>query len=164
MITLLAFLKLALHLFATAAKIVYNLLKLLRIRLLTLWLVVSAILAIFGVFQRIGIGWFWAGVGACAVITVFSWMFSVRGVLSRRRVPRKTELAPAEDETPMSEVPPPKKDIRPLPQRVKYPRWSDVADNPDYFFAEYEDRYELYYRGKNGAEYVRTDYKNEVSE
>ena len=40
--------------------------------------------------------------------------------------------------------------------QVKY---YQVAQNPAYVYAEYEDRYELYYKTPQGLLRVRTDYK-----
>ncbi len=40
------------------------------------------------------------------------------------------------------------------------PRYFSVKQNPNYVMAEFNDRYELYYKGKNGLEKVRTDYKD----
>ena len=162
---LISFFKLIGRFIVTAAKIVYRVLKLLKVRLLALWLFVSAILALCGVFKRVGIGMFWVGVGLCGAITLLAWGVVVYRALVRRKVPREREeeLAPAE-ETP-EPPPPPKEEPKPISKpepRPHYPLWFNVAGNPNYFFAEYEDRYELYYRGPHGAEYVRTDYKREV--
>ena len=164
MFAILAFFKLIGRLIATAAKVVYRVLKLLKVRLLALWLFVSAILALCGVFGRIGVGWFWIGVGVCGAITALAWIFAVRRMILRKRLPREKEEEAAPAEAPQKEEEPqkeePKQEKKPAP--VRYPRWFDVEGNPDYFFAEYEDRYELFYRGPRGAEYVRTDYKNET--
>lgn len=167
---IISFFKLIGRLFVTAAKVVYRVLKLLKARLLALWLFVAAILALCGVFSRIGVGWFWAGCGICAGITLIAWIYVIYRAIARRRVPREKGSEPAEEaaaqEAPAQEAPPvPKEEVKPAPKEergARYPLWFNVAGNPDYFFAEYEDRYELYYRGPNGAEYVRTDYKSEV--
>ena len=40
------------------------------------------------------------------------------------------------------------------------PYYFRVSQNPKYLMAEYEDRYELYYEGKDGLKFIRTDFKN----
>ena len=175
-----AFFKLVGHLIATAAKVVYHVLKFLRVRLLALWLFVSAILALCGVFKDIGIAWFWIVAGICTVFTLMSWIIAIHRFLARKRVPRDNGSggeggAPAEEgqstqptrpqgqEGPAPQMQTQTQTAQERPAPARYPRWFNVAGNPDYFFAEYEDRYELYYRGKQGAEYVRTDYKEQTN-
>lgn len=145
-------------------KIVYGILKFLKIRLLALWLAVSGILALCGVFRRAGIGWFWAGVGVAAACTLIAWFLTVRAAFKRKRVPRPS---PSEEEEEPDEPEQPAKEPEPAPEkrepeRVRYPRWFDVKGRADYCFAEYEDRYELYFRGERGLELVRTDRKGDI--
>lgn len=40
-----------------------------------------------------------------------------------------------------------------------YPKYFTVRQNPNYFFAEYDDRYELYFKSHSGVKHVRTDRK-----
>lgn len=40
-----------------------------------------------------------------------------------------------------------------------YPKYFTVRQNPNYFFAEYDDRYELYFKSQSGVKHVRTDRK-----
>ena len=40
-----------------------------------------------------------------------------------------------------------------------YPIYFTVRQNPKYFFAEYADRYELFYKSPNGIKHIRTDRK-----
>ncbi len=47
-----------------------------------------------------------------------------------------------------------------MQKAIKYPIYYKVKQNPDYVFAEYEDRYELYFNSVKGLIRVRTDYKN----
>ena len=44
-------------------------------------------------------------------------------------------------------------------RRSEQPRYYDVAGREGYVFAEYSDRYELYFKGEGGYMLVRTDYK-----
>jgi len=46
----------------------------------------------------------------------------------------------------------------PLPAN-EYPKYYDAAGHEGYLFVEYENRYELYFKGPHGWEYVRTDPK-----
>lgn len=44
-------------------------------------------------------------------------------------------------------------------QTVEKPRYFSVKQNPNYVMAEFNDRYELYLKTKDGLEKIRTDYK-----
>ena len=37
-----------------------------------------------------------------------------------------------------------------------------VEQNPNYYFKEYDDRYELYEKTLNGMKYIKTDYKKDL--
>ena len=67
---------------------------------------------------------------------------------------------PAEEFAEKPEKPQKKKRIKEKEEKV-YPVYSVVKQNPSYFMAEYEDRYELYYKTTDGYRHVRTDYKKE---
>lgn len=152
-------------------KVVYRILSLLRVRLLALWLLVSAVLALCGVFGRVGMGWFWAGVALCGAATLLSWAFALRKRRKRKALEREepaeetekpaeeTEKPEEEKERPAEEEEPPREKPTRGAKRGERPHYYDVEGLPGYFFAEYPDRYELYYRGKNGAERIRTDWK-----
>jgi hypothetical protein len=56
------------------------------------------------------------------------------------------------------------KTIQPQTKINKKPFYYRVSQNPQYIMAEYNDRYELFYEGKNGLKYIRTDYKNNGEE
>lgn len=145
--------KAILHLLAICLKIVYNVLKIFRIRLLTLYLLVCG--AIQLIWHPIGRDtvWFWVFLGVFCLFTLLSWVvwFKKRFGGRDRRV---VETAPARDETSEPEMPLPKRREKP-----REPVWFEAEGHPGYFFAEYEDRYELYRRTENGNEYVRTDFK-----
>lgn len=44
----------------------------------------------------------------------------------------------------------------------KYPVYYKAAQNENYVFAEYEDRYELFLRTDGGLKYVKTDFKDRL--
>ena len=44
--------------------------------------------------------------------------------------------------------------------KINKPLYYRVSQNPKYVMAEYDDRYELFYEGKDGLKYIRTDYKS----
>ncbi len=46
------------------------------------------------------------------------------------------------------------------PTPPKYPKYYGVRQNPNYVMAEYEDRYELFLKSREGLKKIRTDYKN----
>lgn len=159
------------HFFAFAFKFVYSVLKAFKVRLLALWLLVSVILALCGVFKRVGLWLFWTGCGVCLFFTLVAWGVAVYSLFKRKSVPRKQEESEEQEEKdekekseePAREEQREERQKEPsAPARIRYPVWFDVQGNPDYCFAEYADRYELYYRGKEGLERVRVDYKGDI--
>lgn len=158
-------LKAAMSVILLCLKIVYRILKLLRIRILALYLAVCGIVQLaFHAFDgRIAL--FWAGFAVCAFLTLVSWVLHVRKRIRGSRLVRtKRDTGEAEEEA--KEEPAPekkrekkheKKEKKPSAERPKY---YDVAGKPDYVFAEFGDRYELYRKDEGGLTLVRTDYKN----
>lgn len=147
--------KLAFRLAKIALKIVYNVLKFLRIRLLALYLIVCALLqASFGIFNEgIFVAYFWVGVLLFLGLTVFSWISHWREKHKRKKL-SESAYAAQERSRGWEEEKPPYKPVRPT-----YPMYFEVEGRPDYMFAEYEDRYELFVREASGWSYVKTDYK-----
>lgn len=145
--------KAILHLLALCLKIVYNVLKILHIRLLALYLIVCGVVQL--IWHPIGRDtvWFWAFLGILCLVTLLSWVLWFQKKFSGRKR-RDYELAPAEDEESEPELSQPLKIEKP-----KEPEWFEAEGHPGYFFAEYEDRYELYRRTERGKVHVRTDYK-----
>lgn len=146
-------------------KIVYRILKLLRIRLLALYLVVCLILQLaFHVFDGRAFV-FWIGVGVCGFFTLLSWALFLKRKFTKSKLKRERPkakeaadgTAEAEEALASDEAASVKAKKREK-ERVKY---YDVKGKPDYVFAEYTDRYELFHKSAGGLEYVRTDYKNE---
>lgn len=147
--------KLAFRLAKIALKIVYNVLKFLRIRLLALYLIVCALLqASFGIFNEgIFVAYFWVGVLLFLGLTVFGWTSRWREKRKHKSLAESARAARA-DSGEWEERKPPYKPVQPT-----YPMYFEVAGRPDYMFAEYEDRYELFVREASGWSYVKTDYK-----
>lgn len=134
---------------------VYAALKLFRIRILALYLVLCGLVQlIFHWFDGRAYV-FWAGLGVCGFITILSWVFFLKRKSSRNRVKRKE--VPQEEEIE-EEKPQKEKRVRKA-RRSEYPKYYDVTGREGYVFAEYSDRYELYFKGEGGYMLVRTDYK-----
>ena len=159
-----------LRLLGIVCKIVYRALKFLHIRLLTLYVAVCGILAIFlPVFGRTGRVYFWTGFAVCLLVTLLSWVVTVHKKIMSRPHTLQTEESDEEGEAQPQESPAPTAAPEPAPvaappqEQVRYPRYFDVEGRAQYFFAEYADRYELYRRTTRGAEYIRTDYKKNIS-
>lgn len=139
------------HLLAICLKIVYNILKFLRVRVLSLYLAVCGLLQLaFRLFEGYNAAYFYIGLGACCVVTLLSWIFFIRKRIRRKRVARDRK-PPEETRERLSE--------NARGQEPLFPRRYAVEGHKDYYFIEYEDRYELYFIGERGDEYVRTDYK-----
>ena len=139
-------------LLAFCVKIIYNILKLLKIRVLALYLVVCGFVQlIFHAFDE-NLVWFILGFALCCLITVTAWIVSFtrsKRAKARTREPEKEERG---EEKPSAPVSPP------APVREQ-PRYYWVKGHKDYYFAEYNDRYELFRRTESGDLYIRTDYK-----
>lgn len=136
-------------------KMVYGALKFFRVRILALYLVICGLVQlIFHSFDGKAYV-FWAGLGVCAVITLLSWIFFLKGKSRRSRVKREEET---QEEEPEREKTKKEKRVRKA-RRLERPKYYDVAGREGYIFAEYSDRYELYFKGEGGYMLVRTDYK-----
>lgn len=61
---------------------------------------------------------------------------------------RQTQTAPSSSEDDFGKI-------------VKYPVYYAVKQNQNYIMAEYADRYELYFKDRNGLKKIRTDLKTE---
>ena len=141
-------------------KLVYRILKYLRIRILTLYLLVCALLSIFLPVFGEWIVYFWVGFALCSALTLGSWLYAIRRMFAAR--PRSAEERPEQKETqeePKEEAAAPAPTPEHAPPPARYPQYFDVEGAPQYFFAEYADRYELYMRDGDRAVYIRTDYK-----
>ncbi|MDE6676097.1 MAG: hypothetical protein K2K12_00090 [Clostridia bacterium] len=137
-------------------KVVYQILKWLRIRLLALYLVVCGILQLaFHVFDGKTFV-FWIGVAVCGCITLMAWVLYVRRKFAKSKV--KRERPHTEEAAKEPQESEPVKEKKKAKERVKY---YNVAGREGYVFAEYSDRYELYFEDDSGLTLVRTDYKNE---
>ncbi len=132
-------------------KIVYRILKLLRIRLLALYLVACGFCQLFfHAFSGYTLAIFWVGFATCVLISLLSWFLSFRERNKRRKLTRLANSPlPVEEDVLQA----------PIPPSPAYPQYYGVEGKKDYMFAEYEDRYELYRQKGRGWILVQTDYK-----
>lgn len=164
---LLAGLKAVLQILALLFKIVYNILKAFRIRLLAVYLLACLIVQLcFHTFDDVfGKAYFYVGLAACILVTLYAWAKPLREARRRKKLNRRErELEQRkDDDTPQEEkeenAPPAVHEKKPR-KRERYPLYFDVEGRPDYMFAEYADRYELFKKSEHGFEYIRTDYKD----
>ncbi|MGN0822336.1 MAG: hypothetical protein ACI4NG_01035 [Candidatus Gallimonas sp.] len=143
----------AAHLLAFCLKIVYNILKLLKVRLLALYLAACGFLQLcFRAFDG-GKVYFFLGLCFFVGLSLFGWLRDLR---ERRRrsgaAGKKTE--PSEPKGAARE-----KTRNSAPDEL--PRYYEAEGHPGYLFAEYGDRYELFVRSESGWTYLRTDYKQD---
>ena len=143
----------AVHLLAIFLKIVYNILKLFRVRLLALYLAVCGLLHLcFHSFAGMGIAYFWVGFAVCCLVTLYGYAGGASERLRRKNALERECCSceePAQEEAQCKAAQPP------------YPLWFAVEGREDFAFAEYRDRYELFRRDGEQWIYVRTDYKKE---
>lgn len=164
---LLAGLKAILQLLAFLVRIVYNILKLFKVRLLALYLLVCLFVQIFyHIFDGpFGKAYFYAGLAACILVTLYGWAKPIREAHKRRKLKERDRRLEEEREEKEEEREAQKTQPSPAPAPVpvraapQYPQYFDVTGHPDFMFAEYADRYELFRKGTSGLEYIRTDYK-----
>lgn len=151
-------LKVILGVISFCIKAVYHVLKFLRVRILTLYLVICGLIQlIFRVFDGRGYV-FWIGFCVCILITILSWVLFLRKKFATKRDRR--EKRPLKEEPPQEETKEEKRGKRVRKaRRNQQPKYYDVEGREGYVFAEYSDRYELYFRGEGGYMLVRTDYK-----
>ncbi len=149
---------------ALGFKILYHVLRLLRIRLLFLYLVVCGLLQlIFQLFTGYAAIIFWLGLGACVMLTLFAWGLHFYAAAKRKYV-RRERREEKRRERRRRRRERQKRNEETLPAAQIYPQYFGVEGKPDYMFAEYEDRYELFCRDGGEWKYVKTDYKrNELA-
>lgn len=164
------------HFVATCVRVVYTVLKIFHIRLLALYLCACGIAQlIWKPFSGGRALYFWLGFAACLAVTLLSWIYTVHKQNVRRREERERKQAEQAEKARLKEEKKARKEEKrqrreerkrqrsepPAPERTarNYPVYFEVAGHPGYVFAEFEDRYDLYYRGAEGLVYVRTDPK-----
>ncbi len=168
------------HMLAVICKSLYQILKLLRIRILALYLVVCGIVQLIWGFFSTGDGilYFWLVFAVCLLITVFSWIYAFR----KKSALRKEEKQRQEERRQQRKADNEKnkrdrqlqKDGRkkskqskkllsdaPVNAEQTFPVYFEALGHPGYIFAEYEDRYELYHNENGTLVYLRTDKKQE---
>lgn len=156
------------------AKTVYVVFSLLHLGPLFVYSVVGGIVhLIWNVFEK-GTWAFTAYHIVGAILIAYAVVATVCSLLGIGRSKKKDKRAsnvniveredvkdePVEEFAEKPEKPQKKKRIKEKEEKV-YPVYSVVKQNPSYFMAEYEDRYELYYKTTDGYRHVRTDYKKE---
>ena len=144
----------AAHLLALCLKIAYNILKALKIRILTLYLAACGCAQwFFRAFDGGNAVWFWTGFALCCALTLTAWaVFLLR---YRKRAERKRmQEEETEEELPCEPVPTEE-------DQQGGVRYFTVKGHENFYFAEYDDRYELYEKRREGDRYIRTDYKRE---
>ena len=147
---------------------VYRLLKALKMRILALYLIVCGLLQlIFHLFDG-KVAFFFVGLALCLLLTLWGWVRFLKERRMRKRLNEATEDGEENEEpddadaqTEEIEAPAPRQ--IPTPPKRSEPKFYAVEGHPNYYFTEYADRYELYYRSERGYEYIRTDYKTEKS-
>lgn len=160
------------------AKVVYTVFAVLHLGPLFVYALVGGIIhLIWNVFEK-GTWAFTAYhiVGAIllvyAVITTLCSILGIGKVRKKDKRDSRMNIVERDDEREEyrerereSEVDVPERKERPRYKEKRanktYPIYSTVKQNPSYFMAEYEDRYELYYKTSEGYKHIRTDYKKE---
>jgi len=131
--------------FKTAFKFIFTVINKAKLWVLIAYLAVCGIVQLTTRFFS-GEGYyviFWAGLIVSGCITLF-WLLASYGAKIAKKAKDGKEEKKARKE------------------KEKYPRFYTVDGNPDFFMAEYKDRYELYHMEKDGTPtYVRTDKKGD---
>lgn len=154
--------------FAFTCKIVYRIFKIFRIRILVLYLAVCAVLQltlhVFDGKEFI----FWIGTAGCIALTLLAWALYLKRKFQKpvkRRMPSygKDEVSDETEQTFDEEECAVAATIEQKTKRKNHgkerPKYYNVAGRPDYIFAEYSDRFELFKKSSDGLFLVRTDYE-----
>lgn len=132
--------------FKTAFKFIFWVINKAKLWLVIAYLAVCGIVQLItGFFSKTGYNViFWAGLVIIAFITLF-WILASYGSAMAKKSEAKKAAA---------------KEKKEQKEKEKFPKFYTVAGNPDFFMAEYKDRYELYHvEGEGKLTYVRTDKK-----
>ena len=167
---LLAGAKAVLRFVVVCLKIVYSLLKFFKIRLLALYLLVTVILHFtLHPFEGFGLAYFFVGLFACLLLTLYGWARPIRERQKRLKLKRREqEKQEKERETEREEKERASKEHnegereekeQKTPKSPKKGKCYRVEGHPEFVFWEFPDRYELYRDLGGEFEYIRTDYK-----
>jgi len=161
---------------------IYRLLKLLRVRVLALYLIVCGIVQL--IWAPFSSSWgqvyFWLGFTVCCILTFVAWDAVFREKNREGKDAKKPDKEPpqAEDGTERENDAKSRRKAKREAKREARRRkkeekrkkeipvrrengtvYYEVEGKPGYFFAEFGDRYELYKKQGMDIVYVRTDYK-----
>lgn len=129
--------------FKTVFKFIFWVIKKAKLWLLIAYLLICGIIQLItGFFSQTGYNViFWAGLVIVAFITLFWVLASYSSAMAKKSQARR---AAAKEKK----------------EKEKFPKYYTVEGNPDFFMAEYKDRYELYHVEEGGKlTYIRTDKK-----
>lgn len=161
----------------TALKAVYVVIKLFSLQLTVLCGLVGVVLYFTGVFQKVPLALyiFYAALGLSVLIAItftFRRVFGLSkkgkskdGVRNEKIEDREEKPSKTKKEERQAEIDSSAKNeitdenLQDEPKQAVYPKYYNVKQNGDYVMAEYEDRYELFVKEKDGLRKVRTDYK-----
>ncbi len=158
-------------------KVVYGIIRLFCLQLPVLVGIVGLVLFVAGAFKENSqvLTIFYAAMGGSIFISL---IMLLRKIFKKSKVDRKKNVQIMTEqgestETTVEEQPTPvqtpqqtvaqavSQTTQPTTanEREDYPKYYAVRQNRNYVMAEYEDRYILYHRTKDGLKEVRTDYK-----
>lgn len=156
----------------TVFKAVYNILSLFNLHLTILVGLVGLVLYLTGVFDKypaVELGFYFMFFASIILAVIISVRKLLGLVTPKEKKKRGVEIVEDDgtNNSPESaqEPLPARTEIRietpeqPVPEPITYPRYFTVKQNKDYIMAEYKDRYELYFKDRNGLRKIRTDYK-----
>lgn len=154
-------------------KAVYTILSLFNLHLTILVGLVGLVLYLTGVFDKypaVELGFYFLFFASVILAVILSVRKLLGLVAPKEKKKRGVEIVEETDSAnapaPEPEQPPVRAEVaaetpaQPVPEPITYPRYFTVKQNKDYVMAEYKDRYELYFKDRNGLRKIRTDYKD----
>ncbi len=137
----------------TVFKLVYGILKFLNLHLAFLVAIVGVVLFFTGALKNsVVLTVFYVAVIFSIVYAIFTTIKKLLGI-GGKKVSKSKGVHIVDEEKNSSNIDVDGEDT------IDYPKYYKVKQNPAYVMAEYNDRYELYLKTKDGLKLVRTDYK-----
>ena len=143
-------------------KAIYMVLSLFNLQITLLILTIGAVMFLCGVFETDK-----TALLIFNLLLILSIIYAIFSTVKKLLNPNGTkkskgmQIVNREGENEIKPIEPPQ-EIKETEMKLKktYPKYFTVAQNKNYVYAEYEDRYVLYKKENGKYHYVRTDFKN----
>lgn len=148
----------------TVFSVAYKVIKAFNLHFTLFVLLLGIVLAVLGVIAKEGAG-LYVYLVVLALTVVYAVVKNIKNVFGIKPQKGKIKIVKVDDKT-FQETQPQEQQSnlqqfheQLVQSYVETPKYYAVKNNPNYVYAEYSDRYELFLKTSNGLKKVRVDYK-----